>query len=105
MKPSKYQALITLYPPEDGGLDTEPALHVRRLTVQASHPQTHRGAIFSALVSAADEEPLRAGSTGIIATMVVLGNDVPDYLTPGSEFTLLSGSEVGRGVVSRRIFI
>ena len=29
MKSYKYQALVTLYPPEDGGLDAEPPLLVR----------------------------------------------------------------------------
>lgn len=104
MKTYKYQALVTLLPPEDGGLDAEPPLHVRHLTVRASHRETGRHAIFSALVSAADGELLRSGRAGVIATLVVLGDDVPDYLAPGVPFELLSGSEVGHGVVSRRMF-
>lgn len=104
MKTYKYQALITLYPPEEGGLDAGPPLHVRHLTVRASHLETGRTAIFSALVSAADGEPLRPGSADLVATMVVLGNDVRAYLAPGAQFALLSGSEVGHGVVSRRLF-
>lgn len=104
MKSYKYQALVTLYPPEDGGLDAEPPLLVRRLTVQAGNRETHQSGMFSALVSAVDGSPLRPGSAGIIATMVVLGDDVGDYLAPGAQFALLSGREVGHGVVSRRVF-
>lgn len=104
MKSYKYRALITLYPPEDGGLDAEPPLHVRHLTVQARNRETHRSGIFSSLVSAVDGSSLRPGSAGIIATIVVLGDDVGDYLAPGAQFALLSGREVGHGVVSRRVF-
>ena len=84
MKSYKYQALVTLYPPEDDDLDAEPPLHVRRLTVQARNRETHQSGIFSALVSAVDGSPLRPGRAGIIATMVVLGDDVRDYLAPRS---------------------
>jgi hypothetical protein len=104
MKPYKFQALVMLYPPEDGGLNAEPPLHVRHLTVRATNRETHQSRIFSALVSAVDGSPLRPGSADIVVTMVVLGHDVRDYLAPGADFALLSGSEVGHGVVSRRMF-
>lgn len=105
MKPYKYQALVTLYPPEDGGLDADPPLHVRHLTVRARFRGTSHSGIFGALVSAEDGSLLSPGSHDVIATMEVLGDDVPDYLAPGVQFELLSGSEVGHGVVTRRIFI
>jgi hypothetical protein len=38
--------------------------------------------MFSALVSAVDGSPQRPGSAGIIATMVVLDDDVRDYRAP-----------------------
>lgn len=99
-KPHKYQALVTLYPPGDGGLDAEPLLHVRHMAVRPNHG----GQIFSALVSVEDGSPLRPGTANIITRMVVLGDDARDYLAPGEQFALLSGSEVGRGVVSRWMF-
>jgi hypothetical protein len=34
----------------------------------------------------------------------VLGGDVGDYLAPGERFALLSGAEVGHGVVTRQLF-
>lgn len=104
MKPHKYQAVVTLYPPGDGGLNTEPPRHVRRLAVRPDHPGTHHSGLFSALVSAADGSLLRPGTADIIATMVVVDDDAGDGLAPGEQFALLSGSEVGHGVVSRRLF-
>lgn len=103
-RPYKYQALVTLNQPGEGGLNAEPPLHVRHLTVRARNPSTGHTAIFSALVSAADGSLLSPGDVGVIATMVVLGDDVPDYLVSGAQFELLSGSQVGHGVVSRRMF-
>jgi hypothetical protein len=100
MKPHKYQALVTLYSPGDGGLDAEPRLHVRRLVVRPDHS----GELFSALVSVKDGSLLTPGTADIIATMVVLGDDARDYLAAGEEFALLSGGEVGHGVVSRWLF-
>jgi hypothetical protein len=100
MKPAKYQALVTLYPPGDGGLDAEPLLHVRRLAVRPDH----HGELFSALVSVEDGSLLSPGAADIVVTMVVLGDDARDYLAPGEQFALLSGGEVGHGVVSGWLF-
>lgn len=82
----------------------EPPLHIRRLAVLASHRETHRSGLFSALVTAADRSPLRPGTADIIATIPVLGDDLSDYLAPGEQFALLSGVEVGHGVVTRQLF-
>ena len=100
MKPHKYQALVTLNPPGDGGLDAKPPLHIRRLAVRPDHG----GKLFSALVSVEDGSLLSPGTADIIARMVVLGDDARDYLAPGERFALLSGTEVGHGVVSRWLF-
>lgn len=100
MKPHKYQALVTLYPPEAGGLDAEPPLHVRHLAVRPDHS----GELFSALVSVEDGSLLKPGTADIVARMVVLGDDARDYLAPGEQFALLSSSEVGHGVVSGWLF-
>lgn len=103
-KPHKYQALVTLYPPGDGGPDAEPPRHVRRLAVRPDPLGGHHTGLFSALVSAADGSLLRPGTVDIVATIVVLGDDVGDDLAPGEQFALLSGGEVGHGVVTRRLF-
>jgi hypothetical protein len=38
-------------------------------------------------------------------TIVVLGDDVADYLGPGESFALWRGGDVGRGTVTRRVFV
>lgn len=82
MSPYTYQAQVSLYPPEYGGLNAEPPLQVRHLTVKARRRGTDHTAIFSARVSAADGSLLSPGDADVIVTMVVLGDDVPDYLAP-----------------------
>jgi hypothetical protein len=38
-------------------------------------------------------------------TLTVLGDDPGDYLDPGEGFVLWRGHDVGRGVVTHRIFL
>ena len=79
--------------PETGG-------HV---VVRAHHHETHRTKIFSSLVS----HPRRAaaGRPRYPLTMTVLSDDACDYLAPGERFVLWRGSDLGSGVVTRRIFV
>ena len=44
------------------------------------------------------------GAVDITATILVLGDDVGDYLAPGEQFALLPGREVGHGVATRLLF-
>lgn len=52
--------------------------------------------------------PTRRGRSGlgkpeVVVTLRVIGDDMADYLDIGSHFSLWSGSDVGRGVVTRRL--
>ena len=38
-------------------------------------------------------------------TAVVLGDDAADYLAVGDEFALWRGRDIGRGLVTRRVFV
>jgi hypothetical protein len=40
-----------------------------------------------------------------MVTLRVVGDDVSDYLGIGSHFSLWSGSNIGRGVVTRRLHL
>jgi hypothetical protein len=106
LKRYKYRALVKLdlatgawgadVPlPEEGG----------RVVVRAHHHETHRSKIFSALVTCARDEPLRAADHSTQLTMTVLGDDACDYLEPGDTFVLWRGHEIGQGVISRRLFL
>ncbi|MBO0776638.1 MAG: hypothetical protein J2P34_10000, partial [Actinobacteria bacterium] len=61
MKRYKYQALITFYLPQQGGLQTSLPPQTRCLVVRAQHRDTHRSKIFSSVVTAADDRPLQPG--------------------------------------------
>ncbi len=103
MKRYKYQALVKMLPGRDGEPGPQLPGPVCRLVVRARHQDTGRSKIFSSLVST-DEQP-RAGAPHITVTMVVLGDDVGEYLSPGEGFVLVRGCDIGRGVVTRRIFV
>jgi hypothetical protein len=66
--------------------------------------RTRRSQVFAALVDSEEEGPFRPGKPGVVVTLRVIGDDMADYLDIGSHFILWSGSDVGRGVVTRRLF-
>jgi hypothetical protein len=41
----------------------------------------------------------------MLVTLQLAGDDVPDYLAVGSHFDLWLGSDVGEGIITRRMFI
>ena len=104
MKRFKYQTQVTLTPPHDGGPQAELPGPTCRMVIRARHRETRVTKMFSALVSSSDAEPVVSSST-ITATMIVLGDDAGDYLAPGEQFVLWRGSDLGSGVVTRRIFV
>lgn len=104
MKRYKYQALLTLYTADDGGLRSTLPGETRCLVVRAYHHDTHDSKIFSSLVVTDDERPLRPGDAHVRATVQLHGDDARDYLGPGEHFDLWFGTDVGHGVVSRRMF-
>ena len=101
----KYEAVVKLLPRQAG--DPEAALPgpVCHAVVRADHLETHTGKLFSALVTTTGEGSGPPGSAPIAVTMVVVGDDAGDYLTPGEHFALLRGGDVARGTVTRRIFV
>jgi hypothetical protein len=105
MRRYKFQALVHLAPAEAGAASAElPPGMTRYLVVRGQHRENHTSKIFSAMVSRdGDVVPQPAAPSTV--TMVVVGDDVPQYLEPGDHFALWAGSDIGEGVVSRRLFI
>jgi hypothetical protein len=104
VKHYKFQALIRLYPDGDEGscARLEPA--PRRMVLRGLNAETHRSQVFSALVSCDDGGPFRPGSDRVLATLRLVGDDVPDYVGIGGHFDLLLGRKIGEGVITRRLF-
>jgi len=101
----KYQALVTPFADDDGDARTKLSSGSHRMVLRAKNIETHRTEVFSALVDGGEDEPLPAGSPQIMVTLRVIGDDLSDYLEIGSHFTLWSGHDLGRGVVTRRLHI
>ena len=105
MKRYKFQALVTPYLDEEGDARAKFSIGSRRMVLRARNSETRRSQVFSALIDAEDDEPFRPGQPQIVVTLRVIGDDVADYLDIGSHFTLWLGSDVGEGVVTRRLHI
>lgn len=105
MKRYKFQALVTPNPDDDGDTRAKLGSGSHRMVLRAENSETHRTQVFSALVDGEDDGPFRPGRPEIMVTLRVVGDDVADYLDIGSHFSLWLGSDIGRGVVTRRLHI
>ena len=84
MQRYKFQALVTPYQDKDGDARAKLSSGSHRMVLRAESSETHRTELFNALVD---------------------GEDVSDYLDIGSHFSLWLGTDVGQGVVTRRLHI
>lgn len=105
MQRFKYQALVTPFADDDGGARSMFSAGSHRVVLRAENSETHRSQVFQALVDGEDGGPFRAGSPQIMVTLRVIGDDVSDYFEIGSHFSLWSGHDLGRGVVTRRLLL
>jgi hypothetical protein len=102
MKRCKFQALVTPSASDEARAKLSAGSH--RMVLRVENSETHRSQVFAALVDADEEGPFRPGKPEIMVTLRVIGDDQADYLDIGSHFSLWSGHDVGRGVVTRRLF-
>jgi hypothetical protein len=106
MKNFKFQALVTLYPAGDGHSHAQLSPAPRRMVVRARNIETKRSQVFNALISSDDYgRPFRPGSECVLVTLRLAGDDVCEYLHIGGHFELWDGSDLGEGVVTRRLFV
>ena len=105
MQRFKFQALVTPDANADDDARAKLGSGSHRMVLRAENSETHRHQVFSALVDGEDDGPFRAGSSQIMVTLRVVGDDVSDYLGVGSHFSLWSGNDVGRGIVTRRLLL
>jgi hypothetical protein len=101
----KYEALLTVYPGGDGSPCEKLGRAPRRMVVRGHDAESHRNQLYNALVSCDDEGPFQQGHSQLLVTLRVAGDDVPEYLHAGSEFELWQGNDVGKGIITRRLFV
>ena len=105
MKRYKFQALVTFGQPANDGPAAVPPGQMRRMVVRGQHHQTHASQFFAALVTDNGEDPPWLGDDYVIMTIALVGDDPREYFDIGDHFALWLGSDIGRGVVTRRLFI
>jgi hypothetical protein len=103
-KTRKFQAVLTLLPPADGAEPVPLTWPAWRAVVRARDHATRSGQLLSALVSADDGVP-PSGQSNVVVTMVVVGASPDNCLDVGDAFTLWSGRDIARGVISRRLYV
>jgi hypothetical protein len=105
MQRYKFQALVTPSTDDDGDARAKLSSGSHRMVLRAQNSETHRSQVFSALVDGEDDGPFREGSSQVMVTLRVVGDDIADYLGIGSHFSLWLGGDIGRGVVTRRLLL
>jgi hypothetical protein len=100
----KYQALVTIFDSGKDGAAGRLGPAPRRMVVRGRNHDSGDNKVFAALVSSEEEIPSRTGSRRQLATLRLTGDDVADYIGIGDHFDLWLGSDVGEGVVTRRLF-
>lgn len=105
MKRYKYQALVTLYDSGTGGPAVQLSPSPRRMVIRSRNHDSGDTQVFAALVACEEDDgPLRLRGRRRLATLRLAGDDVADHIGIGDHFDLWLGSDVGEGVVTRRLF-
>lgn len=104
IKPYKFQASVTLLP--QPGVTRPPVLPAPacRVVVRAAQPGTAGSRLFSALITPG-QDTVPGDEWHTVLTVTVLGDGADECLAAGRDFTLWRGGDVGRGVVTRRVFV
>jgi hypothetical protein len=105
MQRYKFQALVTPSPDTGGDLRVQFISGSHRMVLRAESSEAHRTQVFSALVDGQDDGTFRPGNPEVMVTLRVIGEDVADHVGIGSHFSLWLGSDVGQGVVTRRLYV
>jgi len=100
----KFQAMVTTGSgAEDILAEVQPG-QMRRMLVHGEHQENHNRKFFSALVTNNGGGSLPAAAGPAMLTAALAGDDVAKYFDIGSSFSLRLGGDVGRGIVTRRLF-
>jgi len=108
MKRYKFQALVTLGPQHHGKDQADtgiPGGLTTRLVVRGQRHQTGTNKYFCALATRSGEDLRWSDDSHMIMTIVLVGDEPREYFGVGDMFTVWMGRDLGRGIVTRRLFI
>jgi hypothetical protein len=111
-KPYKFQAFVTVSPPEaaDAGGPTVaasatlPPGKIKRMAIRGEHHVTHGTHFFSALVANNGDSSEWIGDNHAIVTIMLTADDAAEYLSAGDHFALWVGHDIADGIVTRRLY-
>jgi hypothetical protein len=101
----KFRALISLDGREPEGPARSYPSGTHSLIVRCARlgqPAVQR--YFPAAIYRTDDRPLNPGDKGAVVTIEIPDDEACDFLGPGQPITLWHGSDIGHGVISRRVF-
>jgi hypothetical protein len=105
MKRYKFQALVTLGGPRDGRPAAMQDGLTQRLVLRGQRHETGTRKFFAALATSNGEASRWSDDDHLIMTIVLVGDEPREYFEVGDSFTVWLGRDLGRGIVTRRLFI
>lgn len=105
MKRYKFQALVTLGTQRGGGPAVVPREQMRRVVLRGRQHETGCSEFFGALAMRNGEDPPWPEENPMIMTIVVVCDQPGEYFDIGDRFAFWLGGDVGRGTVTRHLFV
>lgn len=99
----KFQAVVTLPAAPDSEPEPYAASQLRRLCIRGQHHDTGSTRFFNAMGCSGGVDGRGPGGCTIM-TITLVSTEPRQYFDVGDQFTFWQGSDVGRGVVTRRLF-
>jgi hypothetical protein len=99
----KFKALVALDLPENGSRAPLPVGRSRRMAVRGRHRQTRSIKSFSAMVTNNGPRSPRWKERHALLTVVITGDDAPDYFGIGISLAVWLGGDIGHGIVTRSL--
>jgi hypothetical protein len=99
----KFKALVALDLPAGGSRDPLPVGRSRRMAVRGRHRQTRNMTFFSAMVTNNGPRSRRWKERHALLTVVITGDDAPEYFGIGNSLGVRLGGDIGHGIVTRSL--
>ena len=101
MQRYKFKALVALDPPASGSRAPLPVGRSRRMAVRGRHRQTRNIKFFGAMVTNNGPRSPRWKERHVLLTIVITGDDAPEYFGIGNSLAVWLGGDIGHGIVTR----